>query len=82
MEVEASDGLQAGWNLKVKNTACILSPYEMTVTKEKVFRRAKLKLRDFILNYFHAATSTHLYKETKIPLMLITEPILSHWCRE
>lgn len=43
-------------------------------TQEKVFRKAKLNLRNFILNYFYAATSTHLYKEMKIPLMLITEP--------
>lgn len=65
MEVEVSDGLQLGRNLKVKNTACTLSAYKMTVTKEKVFRRPKLKLRNFFLNYFHAATSTHLYKEMK-----------------
>lgn len=74
MEVEDSDGLQVGWNLKVKYTTCILSPYKITAPKEKVFRKRKLKLRNFFLNYFHAATSTHLYKEMKIPLMLITEP--------
>lgn len=65
MEAEASDGLQVGQNLKVKNTAYILSAYKMTVAKEKVLRRPKLKLRNFILNYLHAATSTHLYKEMK-----------------
>lgn len=37
----------------------------MTVTKEKAFRRAELKLRNFTLNYFHATTSNHLYKEMK-----------------
>lgn len=36
MEVEASDGLQAGWNLKVKNTACILSPYKTTNQRKSV----------------------------------------------
>lgn len=65
MDVEASDGLQVGYNLKVKNTTCILSAYKMTVTKEKVFRSAELELRNFTLNYFHAATSNHFYKEMK-----------------
>lgn len=37
----------------------------MTVTKEKVFRCTELELRNFTLNYFHAATSNHLYKEMK-----------------
>lgn len=82
METEASDGLQVGRNLKVKNTAYIWSAYKMTVTKEKVLRRPKLKLRNFVLNYLHAATSTHLYKEMKEFLWCsLQNPILSHSCR-